>query len=73
MRRKLDTRSWAERLGRPALGTATCDDCGRVAFHEIPGPYNGAFAANTPKEEQSHTCRCGGRLSCGYSCEVKTP
>jgi hypothetical protein len=77
-------KSWAERMLRHTLGTATCGKCGAVHFHAIPGPFvpvrNSADGvAVRDVSLLSHTCDrlvyngdktevCNSRLECGYSC-----
>jgi len=68
-------RSWATRLGRYALGTAECTNCGHVVLHAMPGPYRPEAQMSdgrviTLGELAIHVCgRCGQRMRCGYSCD----
>ena len=72
-----EDRSWATRLGRYALGTAECTNCGHVVLHAMPGPWridapmpDGHIAVQG--ELITHVCgRCGQKMHCGYSCDPK--
>lgn len=79
--KKVHETSWIERLGRPALGTCECTECGRVMFHYMPGAQpdgivKGGFRNRINEVGNSaltsHKCdKCGARASCGYSCNDK--
>src|SRR3972149_6857716 len=68
-----EDRSWATRLGRYALGTAECTNCGHVVLHAMPGPWRPEAQMSdgrviTLGELAIHVCgRCGQRMRCGYS------